>query len=62
MCHAVRSIMAQEISRTTFQELNLSNAYLFAAALEDPEICRMTLQLLLGREVSSVSVHTHLLF
>lgn len=50
--------MAREFTRTKFQDLNLSNAYLFAAALEDPEVCRMALQLLLGQEVSSVSVHT----
>ncbi|MBE5865726.1 MAG: Rpn family recombination-promoting nuclease/putative transposase [Lachnospiraceae bacterium] len=50
--------MAQEFTRTKFQDLNLSNAYLFAAALEDPEVCRITLQLLLDQEVSSVSVNT----
>lgn len=32
----------------TFQELNLSNAFLFAAALEDPEICRLILEMILG--------------
>lgn len=40
-----------------FQELNLSDAYLFAAALQDAEVCRKTLELLLGRDVESVTVH-----
>ena len=40
-----------------FQELNLSDAYLFAAALEDAETCRVTLEVLLGRKVSGVTVH-----
>lgn len=53
MCHAVRSRMAHK----KFQELNLSDAYLFAAALQDAEVCRKTLELLLGRDVESVTVH-----
>lgn len=40
-----------------FQELNLSDAYLFAAALEDAETCRITLEVLLGKKVGSVTVH-----
>lgn len=40
-----------------FHELNLSDAYLFAAALEDTETCRLTLELLLGKEIGSVTVH-----
>ncbi|MDE6016145.1 MAG: Rpn family recombination-promoting nuclease/putative transposase [Acetatifactor sp.] len=40
-----------------FQDLNLSDAYLFAAALQDAEVCRKTLELLLGRDVESVTVH-----
>lgn len=41
----------------TFQELNLSNAFLFAAALEDPEICRLILEMILGIQIESISVH-----
>lgn len=41
-----------------FQDLNLADAYLFAAALEDAETCRLTLEILLGRKVSHVTVHT----
>lgn len=40
-----------------FQDLNLADAYLFAAALEDAETCRLTLEILLGRKVSHVTVH-----
>lgn len=39
-----------------FQELNLNDAFLFAAALEDPETCRLVLELLLGRPVGPVKV------
>lgn len=40
-----------------FHELNLSDAYLFTATPEDTETCRLTLELLLGREIGSVTVH-----
>ena len=40
-----------------FQELNLTNAFLFAATMEDEEISRLTLQVLLNRRVDSVKVH-----
>lgn len=40
-----------------FQDLNLSDAYLFAATLEDAETCRITLEVLLGIKVDSVTVH-----
>lgn len=36
------------MTRKKFQELNLSNAYLFAAAIQDEETCKITLGLLLG--------------
>lgn len=39
-----------------FNELNLSNAFLFAAALQDPETCRLVLKLILGRDVGEVCV------
>jgi len=40
----------------TFQELNLSNAFLFAAALEDEDTCRMILEIILGYPISKVTV------
>lgn len=40
-----------------FQDLDLKNAFLFAAALEDPETCRMILEMILGRGISKVNVH-----
>ncbi|MEG0689593.1 MAG: PD-(D/E)XK nuclease family transposase, partial [Hungatella sp.] len=39
-----------------FQELDLKDAFLFAAALEDAETCRLVLELLLGREMGPVNV------
>lgn len=41
----------------TFQELNLSNSFLFAAALEDPETCRLVLEIILGCSLPRVKVH-----
>ena len=41
-----------------FKDLNLSNSFLFAAALNDPETCRMVLKIMLGHEVSKVNVKT----
>lgn len=43
---------------TRFQDLDLSNAFLFAAALEDPDTCRLILETLLSVPVSKVNVHT----
>lgn len=40
-----------------FQDLNLADAYLFAAALEDAETCRIALEILLSRDVKHVTVH-----
>ena len=37
-----------------FQDLDLSNAFLFAAALEDPQTCRLVLEIILGRKVESI--------
>lgn len=45
-----RSMMAQK----KFQELDLKDAFLFAAALENEETCRIVLELILGRPVGSV--------
>ena len=41
-----------------FKDLDLSNAFLFAAALEDPQTCRLVLEIILGRKVPKVKVHT----
>ena len=43
--------------KKTFQELNLSNAFLFAAALEDPETCRLVLEIILDTKLPKVNVH-----
>lgn len=41
-----------------FQELDLCNAFLFAVALEDPETCRIILEIILGHSIPEVVVHT----
>lgn len=43
--------------KKTFQQLNLSNAFLFATALEDSEICRLVLEIILGARLPRVKVH-----
>ena len=43
---------------TKFQDLNLCNAFLFAATAQDPEACRVILQSVLERDISQVNVHT----
>lgn len=43
--------------KKTLQELDLSNSFLFAAALEDPEICQLVLEIILGNKVPKVKVH-----
>ncbi len=43
--------------KKTFQQLNLSNAFLFAAALEDEETCRLVLEIILGTRLPRVKVH-----
>ena len=45
------------MAHTKLQDLNLSNAFLFAAALSDPETCRIVLQILLGKPIGSVAVN-----
>lgn len=39
-----------------FQDLDLKDAFLFAAALEDPETCQLVIELVLGRPVGPVKV------
>ena len=43
-----------------FQTLNLTNAYLFAAALQDEEICRNVLEIALNRKITAVRSHAAL--
>ena len=39
-----------------FQQLNLSNAYLFSAALQDSDTCRLVLEIILGKEIKNLEV------
>ena len=41
-----------------FKDLNLKNAFLFAVAFNDPEICQMALELILGMPIPKVNVKT----
>ena len=41
-----------------FQSLNLSNAFLFAVTMADPEICRSVLECILGFPIREVNVRT----
>lgn len=56
-CRGTGVTMASKTPIKKFQDLNLSDAYLFAATLEDAETCRITLEILLGIKVDSVTVH-----
>lgn len=46
------------MARKKFQDLNLADAFLFAAAMSEPEVCRVVLEILLGRKIESVTVNT----
>lgn len=46
--------MAQE----SFQDLNLNNSFLFSAALEDEETCRLVLECILDCNITNLRVHT----
>lgn len=41
-----------------FKDLNLNNAFMFAAALENSEICKQVLEIILEESVGTVSVKT----
>lgn len=45
------------MAQKKFQDLDLKDAFLFAAALEDPETCQLVLELILGRPIGPVKVH-----
>ena len=44
------------MAQKKFQDLNLANAFLFAAAMSDPMFCRTVLEIILGRKVKRVTV------
>lgn len=46
------------MAQKKFEELDLKNAFLFAAALDEPETCQLILELILGRNIPPVQVHT----
>lgn len=45
-------------ARDKFQKLNLSNAFLFAAVMNDAEVCRLVLEILTGEPVEAVNVQS----
>ncbi|MBQ9766254.1 MAG: Rpn family recombination-promoting nuclease/putative transposase, partial [Lachnospiraceae bacterium] len=46
------------MERKRFCNLNLTNAFMFGAAMSDPRVMRIVLEVLLGRTVKSVTVNT----
>lgn len=44
------------MTQVAFQNLNLSNAFLFAAALSDEEICSIVLELIFGKTFAELIV------
>ena len=45
------------INNISFQDLDLNNAFLFAATAQNPEVCQLILEIALGRPISKVKVH-----
>ena len=45
------------MARKKFCELNLTHAFMFAAAMTDPVVFRVTLEVLLGKTVKKVNVN-----
>ena len=45
------------MTQKKFQDLNLASAFLFAAVMSSAEICRLVLQILLGKPIDSVTVN-----
>lgn len=41
----------------TFQDLDLNNAFLFAATAQNPEVCQIILEIALGHAIPKVKVH-----
>lgn len=46
------------MAQKSFEELNLSNGFLFSAAMEDPETCQLTLECILDCHIGNVIVKT----
>ena len=46
------------MAKTSFSELNLKNAFLFAAVMSDTESCRLILEMILDKPIGKVSVNT----
>ena len=46
------------MSNTNFQELNLSDRFLFPAALEDPITCRLILECIVEEEIGELAIRT----
>lgn len=42
--------------KKSFKELNLSNAFLFAAALQSPDTCQLVLEIIFGKKLPKVNV------
>lgn len=55
---ALRAEGAVMNTKTSFKELNLNNAFLFALALSDPELCRIILELIIGKPLGPIKVET----
>ena len=49
--------MTGEHMTKRFQDLNLKDAFLFAAALDDEETCRLVLEMIFGRKIGKVQVN-----
>lgn len=45
------------MARKTLSELNLSDAFLFAAVMEEPDACRLVLEQILGKRIPDMRVH-----
>lgn len=46
------------MGKKTFQELEFSDSFMFAATMEDADICREVLELIIGIPIRQVSVHS----
>lgn len=44
------------MANKSYEDLNLNNAFLFGAALQDPETCQIVLEIILGHSIPKVTV------
>lgn len=44
--------------RKKFKDLDLSDAFMFAAALQDERTCQLVLEIILGKSIPKVKVHS----